>query len=119
MQLHRVNSFYDRQIDRALRGARVLCLSDYPRLVLFSDVHRGNGSWSDSFLNNKPLYEAALHYYDARDFACVELGDGDELWESRNITGGFRRKGASLPALGQSRPRQKQREIPRGGRYFL
>ena len=79
MQLHRVNSFYDRQIDRALRGARVLCLSDYPRLVLFSDVHRGNGSWSDSFLNNKPLYEAALHYYDARDFACVELGDGDEL----------------------------------------
>ena len=86
MQLHRVNSFYDRQIDRALRGARVLCLSDYPRLVLFSDVHRGNGSWSDSFLNNKPLYEAALHYYDARDFACVELGDGDELWENRNIT---------------------------------
>ena len=43
MQLHRVNSFYNRQIDRALRGARILCLSDYPRMVLFSDVHRGNG----------------------------------------------------------------------------
>ena len=54
--------------------------------MLFSDCHRGNGTWSDSFLNNKTIYEAALGYYFERDFTYIELGDGDELWENRKFS---------------------------------
>lgn len=85
MQHGFTNSFYDRQIDRAFQDARLLNLADHPRLVLFSDCHRGIGTGNDSFLNNKPLCEAALNYYDAQKFTCIELGDGDELWENRRI----------------------------------
>lgn len=80
------NSFYHRQIDHALRNARILNLAEYPRLVLFSDCHRGTGTWNDSFLNNKPLFEAALNYYYDSAFAYIELGDGDELWENRRFS---------------------------------
>lgn len=78
--------FYMRQIDKALHSAPVINTADYPRLVLFSDCHRGNGTWSDSFLNNKTIYEAALGYYFERDFTYIELGDGDELWENRKFS---------------------------------
>lgn len=78
--------FYNKQIDKALRSAPVISLEDYPRLVLFSDCHRGCGTWNDSFLNNKTIYEAALGYYFERDFTYVELGDGDELWENRRFS---------------------------------
>ena len=50
------DSFYFRQMDKALRSAVVISTADHPRLVLFSDCHRGNGTWSDSFLNNKTIY---------------------------------------------------------------
>ena len=78
--------FYMRQIDKALRSAPVISTLDHPRLVLFSDCHRGNGTWSDSFLNNKTIYEAALGYYYEQDFTYIELGDGDELWENRKFS---------------------------------
>lgn len=78
-------AFYMRQIDKALRFAPVINIKDHPKLVLFSDCHRGNGTWSDSFLNNKTIYEAALGYYFERYFTYIELGDGDELWENRSF----------------------------------
>ena len=78
-------AFYMRQIDKALRFAPVINIKDHPKLVLFSDCHRGNGTWSDSFLNNKTIYEAALGYYFERDYIYIELGDGDELWENRSF----------------------------------
>ena len=78
-------AFYMRQIDKALHSAPVISTEDHPKLVLFSDCHRGNGTWSDSFLNNKTIYEAALGYYFERDFTYIELGDGDELWENRSF----------------------------------
>jgi UDP-2,3-diacylglucosamine pyrophosphatase LpxH len=31
------------------------------------------------------LFFAALQYYDRRKFTYIELGDGDELWENRNL----------------------------------
>lgn len=85
MQHGFTNSFYDRQMRRAFQDARLLSLADHPRLVLFSDCHRGIGTGNDSFLNNKPLCEAALNYYDAQKFTCIDIGDGDELWENRRI----------------------------------
>lgn len=50
-----------------------------------SDCHRGNGSWGDNFSNNQNLYFAALNYYYENGYTYIELGDGDELWENRNI----------------------------------
>lgn len=55
------------------------------KIVLISDCHRGTGNWGDNFFNNQNLYYAALnHYYDS-GFVYIEIGDGDELWENRNM----------------------------------
>ncbi|MGN0383186.1 MAG: metallophosphoesterase [Eubacterium sp.] len=50
-----------------------------------SDCHRGVGTSSDNFLKNQHLYFAALKHYYQAGYSYIELGDGDELWENRNI----------------------------------
>lgn len=55
------------------------------RIVLISDVHRGNGSYSDSLRNNANIYKAALEHYYKKGFTLIEVGDGDELWKNKNI----------------------------------
>ncbi|NLP35167.1 MAG: serine/threonine protein phosphatase [Clostridiales bacterium] len=50
-----------------------------------SDCHRGDGSLGDDFSDNQHLFFAALNYYYQYGFTYIELGDGDELWENRNI----------------------------------
>lgn len=77
--------YYDRRISKAVEKAGIIDGSVQSRMVFFSDCHRGDGSWSDSFLHNKILYQAALDYYWANDFIYVEVGDGDELWENRSF----------------------------------
>lgn len=79
------DKFFNRQIDKALEKAPVITTSQHKRIVLFSDCHRGTGNWSDSFLSNKTIYEAALTYYFNNNFTYIELGDGDELWENRSF----------------------------------
>lgn len=76
-------NYYSKQINKAFENAKVISTEKYPQIVFFSDCHRGSGTWNDSFLHNKTLYQAALEYYWERDFAYVEIGDGDELWENR------------------------------------
>ena len=78
--------FYAKQIDKALASAKEINQEEHPRIVVFSDCHRGNGTWNDSFLNNKTLFQAALGYYRENDFTYIELGDGDELWENRKFS---------------------------------
>ena len=78
--------FYAKQIDKALASAKEINQDEHPRIVVFSDCHRGNGTWNDSFLNNKTLFQAALGYYRENDFTYIELGDGDELWENRKFS---------------------------------
>lgn len=76
---------YQSRLDKAFRNALVLPMGDSYRYVLFSDCHRGNGTHSDNFLKNQHLYSAALTYYYRHGFTYIELGDGDELWENRNM----------------------------------
>ena len=66
------NNFYDRQIKKALAGAKTISTSEHSRIVLFSDCHRGNGTWNDSFLSNKTVFEAALTYYYNGGFTYIE-----------------------------------------------
>ena len=56
------------------------------RFVIMSDCHRGIGNWGDNFLKNQNIYSAALDYYYQNDYTYIELGDGDELWENRNMS---------------------------------
>lgn len=73
------------RLNRAFLDAPMLPLSDRSRYVLMSDCHRGIGSSSDNFLKNQHLYFAALEHYYRQGFTYIELGDGDELWENRNM----------------------------------
>lgn len=76
---------YEKRLARSFRRAPVLSFTRDSRIVLFSDCHRGCGSQGDNFLKNRHLYLAALTYYYDREFCYIELGDGDELWENRNM----------------------------------
>ena len=73
------------RLNHAFLDAPMLPLSDRSRYVLMSDCHRGIGSSSDNFLKNQHLYFAALQHYYRNGFTYIELGDGDELWENRNM----------------------------------
>ena len=73
------------RLDRAFSQAPVLPLSSRSKYVLVSDCHRGVGTSSDNFLKNQHLYFAALEYYYRNGFSYIELGDGEELWENRNL----------------------------------
>ena len=55
-------------------------------LVFISDIHKGDGTFYDSFLSNSNIYITALSYYYKKDFTYVEIGDGDELWKNRNFS---------------------------------
>ncbi len=51
------------------------------RIIVMSDMHRGDGSGSDDFAHNSVIYKCALDYYFSHGFTYIELGDGEELWE--------------------------------------
>lgn len=74
---------YERRIDNAFLHAQYLDLFPSSKYVLVSDCHRGAGTTNDNFLKNQNLYFAAMEYYYQKGFSCIELGDGDELWENR------------------------------------
>lgn len=80
----------NKAIRKAFSKALHISAAEYPRVVLMSDCHRGTGTWADSFLSNRPVYTAALKYYVQKNFAYIELGDGDELWGNRNFSDIYR-----------------------------
>lgn len=77
-------SYYTR-LNRSFEGALRLPLNYCAKYVLISDCHRGSGTSNDNFLKNQNLYTAALQYYFRTGYTYIELGDGDELWENRDM----------------------------------
>ena len=75
----------DKKLDQAYENALCLPIDKGSRIVLMSDCHRGIGNWGDNFQPNQNLFFAALQYYNRRNFTYIELGDGDELWENRDL----------------------------------
>ena len=55
------------------------------KIVIISDVHRGDGSYADSLIGNKNIYKSALNYYYKEGYILIEAGDGDELWKNKNM----------------------------------
>lgn len=74
-----------KRLSKVLEESRVINFDDSSRFVIMSDCHRGIGNWGDNFSNNQNLSFAALNYYYENGFTYFELGDGDELWENRDI----------------------------------
>ena len=62
-----------------------LCLSPETRLIVMSDMHRGDGTGSDDFAHNSLIYKCALDYYLREGFTYIELGDAEELWENKSF----------------------------------
>lgn len=76
-----------KRISEAFGYAPVIAFDDSSKIVMMSDCHRGDGSWTDSFASNRNLFLAALNEYNEDKFTYIELGDGDELWESMDFAG--------------------------------
>jgi UDP-2,3-diacylglucosamine pyrophosphatase LpxH len=52
------------------------------RFILFSDLHKGAKDGSDDFKGAESNYLNALSYYFEENYAYVNLGDSEELWEN-------------------------------------
>lgn len=74
-----------RRLESAYQKAQVIPFDHRSKFVLISDCHRGQGNIGDNFLKNQNLFYGAMDYYDRNGFTYIELGDGDELWENRNM----------------------------------
>ncbi len=62
-----------------------LSLTPGTRLIVMSDMHRGDGTGSDDFAHNSLIFKCALDYYLDNGFTYIELGDGEELWENKGF----------------------------------
>lgn len=62
-------------------NADVIPFDKNSKIIMFSDVHRGDNSVSDEFAHNQYIYFHALNSYYNEGYTYIELGDGDELWE--------------------------------------
>jgi len=69
-------------LDRAFKNAKTLTIHKNSKLVLFSDLHKGDNSYADDFSHNMEIYKYAMDSYNHKKFTYIELGDGIELWEN-------------------------------------
>ena len=51
------------------------------RVIVFSDLHRGQGDHADDFRTSADTYQRALEFYLVAGYRLVVLGDAEELWE--------------------------------------
>ncbi|MEA3414989.1 MAG: hypothetical protein U9R02_02365 [Thermodesulfobacteriota bacterium] len=64
---------------------RLVCVNHETKLIVMSDMHRGDGTGSDDFAHNSLIYKCALGYYLREGFTYIELGDAEELWENKTF----------------------------------
>ncbi|HBW34069.1 MAG: serine/threonine protein phosphatase [Peptococcaceae bacterium BRH_c23] len=75
-----------KRISKVFESAEEIPFDDSSRIILMSDVHRGDGGWADDFSKNQNLYFAALTHYYNEDYTYIEIGDGDELWKNKRLS---------------------------------
>lgn len=74
-----------RKLEHALKTAKRIPIDKDTKIIMFSDMHRGDNSLSDEFAHNQNLYRYALEHYYREGFTYMELGDGDEMWEHKHF----------------------------------
>lgn len=67
---------------RIYKTGKLIEFDENSKIVVISDVHRGDGSYADSLRQNRNIYKAALGFYYENGYTLIELGDGDELWKN-------------------------------------
>lgn len=78
-------STYSR-LTQVYNSSKEIPIDNSSKLILMSDIHRGNNSWTDNFAHNQNIFITALNHYYNKDFTYIEVGDGDELWENRDFS---------------------------------
>jgi len=68
-----------------LERIRHIKLTPDMKLIVMSDMHRGDGSGADDFAKNSLIYRCALKHYLEEGSTYIELGDAEELWENDNF----------------------------------
>lgn len=53
------------------------------KFIILSDQHKGARDAADDFMAAEKNYLAALQYYDSNGFFLLNIGDCEELWESK------------------------------------
>lgn len=79
---------YDMQIshrldDLFLNTSKKTMQKEKLKLIIFSDLHKGQKDLADDFRFCKSAYHAALAYYYHLGFTIILVGDLEELWECR------------------------------------
>lgn len=73
------------KLDYALKHAKRIPVNKESKIIMFSDLHRGDNSISDDFAHNQILFHYAMEHYYREGYTYIELGDGDELWEHKHF----------------------------------
>jgi len=68
-----------------LERLRHLTLPPGMKLIVMSDMHRGDGSGADDFAKSSLIYRCSMEHYLEEGFTYIELGDAEELWENDNF----------------------------------
>ncbi len=75
-----------KRISRIFESSPEIPIDDSSKIILMSDVHRGDGSRADNFAPNKNIYFTALTHYYNEGYTHIEIGDGDELWQNKKLS---------------------------------
>lgn len=51
------------------------------KIVMFSDIHLGDGGKADDFRHNHKVFKKALEYYKRKNYTVILLGDIEEFWQ--------------------------------------
>ncbi len=68
-------------LDRLYEKAPVYKVKPEEKILVFSDLHMGDGGGSDDFKRNSGLYLRILESYHRLGYHLILLGDIEELWE--------------------------------------
>lgn len=75
-----------RRLDQLLNTSPELLIDDASKIIFFSDTHRSDKSADDEFAPNEALFLHALTCYYHAGFTYIELGDGDDLWQTPDFS---------------------------------
>ncbi len=78
-------SYVNNILDRVYKNAEMVDLDQHSKIFFFSDVHKGDKSYSDDFRQNSIIFNHALLNYYKKNYTYIEIGDGIELWENKSF----------------------------------